>query len=110
MYSVSTVHIGHAHFADARAGAFQAIGCTKAGANPQIHLSLSTHPSADPEFYALWNTVQQFRRNIPPELLDATLAPTAVVPTRKRKTRPGGSANYPSGDHMLGIQGRWNIL
>ena len=90
MYSVSTVHIGNAHFVDARAGAFQAIGGTKAGANPQIHLSLTTHPSADPEFFALWNTAQQFRRNIPPELLDATLAPTAVVPTRKRKPSPGG--------------------
>ena len=90
MYAVSTVHIGSAHFVDARAGAFQAIGGTKAGANPQIHLSLTTHPSADPEFYALWNTVQQFRRNIPPELLDATLAPTAVVPNRKRKPGPGG--------------------
>ena len=90
MYSVSTVHIGSAHFIEARAGAMQAIGCTKAGANPQIHLSLTTHPSADPEFFALWNSVQQFRRNIPPELLELTLAATATTPSRQRKPGPGG--------------------
>ena len=90
MYSVSIVHVGNAHFADARAGAFQAIGGAKAGANPQIHLSLTTHPTADPEFFALWNTVQQFRRNIPPDLLDTTLAVAAVVPKRQRKPGPGG--------------------
>jgi len=90
MYAISTVHVGNAHFIDARAGAFQAIGGTKAGANPQIHLSLTTYPTADPEFYALWNTVTQFRRNIVPELVDVTLAPAAVVPSRKRKPGPGG--------------------
>ena len=42
MYAISTVHIGPAHFTDARAGAFQALGNTKAGANPQIHLALTT--------------------------------------------------------------------
>ena len=29
MYSISTVHIGNAYFVDARAGAFNALGCTK---------------------------------------------------------------------------------
>ena len=90
MYSISTVHIGNAYFVDARAGAFNALGCTKAGANPQIHLSLTTHPTADPEFYALLNTVLQFRRNVAPELMDLTLAAAAVTTARKRKPGPGG--------------------
>ena len=90
MYAISTVHIGNAIFVDARAGAFNALGCTKAGANPQIQLSLMTNPTADPEFYALITTVLQFRRNIPVELLDLTLAPAATIPSRKRKPGPGG--------------------
>ena len=90
MYAIATVNIGNSYFVDARAGAFNAIGCTKAGANPQIHLSLITHPTADPEFYALLSSVLQFRRNIPVELLDLTLAPAAITPARKRKPGPGG--------------------
>ena len=90
MYAIATVHIGNSYFVDARAGAFNAIGGTRAGANPQIHLSLITHPTADPEYFALLTTVMQFRRNIPAELLDLTLAPAAVTPARKRKPGPGG--------------------
>jgi len=90
MYAISTVHIGPAHFVEARAGAFNALGLTKAGANPQIFLSLVSNPMTDPEFYALWITVTQFRREIPPELLDVTLAPSAAVPPRLRKPGPGG--------------------
>ena len=90
MYAIATVHIGNAVFVDARAGAFNALGCTKAGANPQIHLSLVANPTADPEFYALLSTVLQFRRNIPAELLDLTLAPAAITPARRRKPGPGG--------------------
>ena len=90
MYAIATVHIGNSFFVDARAGAFNALGCTKAGANPQIHLSLITNPTADPEFFALIPTVLQFRRNIPVELLDLTLAQAAITPARKRKPGPGG--------------------
>ena len=89
MYAISTVHVGNAHFVDARAGAFQALGLTKAGANP-LTLSLVTPPMTDPEFYAMWISVTQFRRQIPEELLDVTLAPSAAVPPRLRKPGPGG--------------------
>ena len=90
MYAIATVHIGNSFCVDARAGAFNALGCTKAGANPQIHLSLITNPTADPEFFALIPTVLQFRRNIPVELLDLTLAQAAITPARKRTPGPGG--------------------
>ena len=90
MYSIATVHIANAYFVDARAGAFNALGCTKAGANPQIQLSLTTHPTADPEYYALFSTVLLFRRNITPELMDLTLSAAAILPARKRKPGPGG--------------------
>ena len=89
MYGVATVHIGPSHFIDARAGAFNALGCTKAGANPQIHF-LTTSAITDPEFYALWHTVVQFRRQMPQDLCDPTLSHAAARSARKRKPGPGG--------------------
>ena len=90
LYSGSIVHIGPAHFDEARAGAFKAIGLQKSGANAQIFLSLVANVGTDPEFYALWNSVTQFRRHIAAELLDITLQQAAVTPPRQRKPGPGG--------------------
>ena len=90
LYSGSIVHIGPAHFDEARAGAFKAIGMQKSGANAQLFLSLVANVGTDPEFFALWNSVTQFRRHISEELLDITLQQAAVTPPRKRKPGPGG--------------------
>ena len=90
LYSGSIVRIGPAHFDEARAGAFRAIGLQKSGANAQIFLSLVANVGTDPEFYALWNAVTQFRRHISDELLDVTLQQAAVTPPRQRKPGPGG--------------------
>ena len=94
---LATCHVCHLHsahwcrtFAEARAGAFNALGGTKAGANPQIHLALTTSTITDPEFYALWQSVLHFRRHIHPDMLDLTLGPAAVVSAKKRKPGPGG--------------------
>ena len=89
MYGVATVHFGPAHFTDASAGAFNALGCTKAGASPQLHF-LTASACTDPEYFALWHTVLQYRRQMTQELNDLTLAPAAVQPARKRKPGPGG--------------------
>jgi hypothetical protein len=90
MYAISTVHLCNSHFVEAPAGAMNALGLTKAGANPQIHLSLTCSPLSDPDFYSIWMTVSQFRRHINPELVDVTLAPSATVAARKQKPGPGG--------------------
>jgi len=90
LYSGSIVHIGPAHFDEARAGAFKAIGMQKSGANAQIFLALVANVGTDPEFYALWNSVTQFRRHIEEDMLDVTLQQAAVTPPRKRKPGPGG--------------------
>ena len=90
MYAISTVHAGPAHFTDARAGAMQVLGATKAGANPQLHLALTTSAITDPESYAFWNSVMQFRRHIPPDLVDLTLAQAAATTSSKSKPGPGG--------------------
>ena len=90
LYSGSIVHIGSAHFDEARAGAFKSLGLQKSGANAQIFLSLVAPTATDPEFYALWNSISQFRRHIPVELMDITLYQAAVTPARRRKPGPGG--------------------
>ena len=90
LYSGSIVHIGPAHFDEARAGAFKALGLQKSGANAQIFLSLVAATISDPEFYAMWNAVSQFRRHITEDLLDVTLHQAAVTPPRRRKPGPGG--------------------
>ena len=90
LYSGAIVHIGKAHFDEARAGAFRALGLQKSGANAQVFLSLMAPAQSDPEFYALWHSVTQFRRHIPEELVDLTLYHAAITPARKRKPGPGG--------------------
>ena len=90
LYSGAIVHIGPAHFDEARAGAAKAIGMQKSGANAQIFLSLVANVSSDPGFFALWNAITQFRRHMVEELLDVTLQQAAVTPPRKRKPGPGG--------------------
>ena len=90
LYSGAIVHIGRAHFDEARAGAFKALGMQKSGANAQVFLSLMSPPLSDPEFYALWHAVAQFRRHIPEEMIDITLYQAAITPARKRKPGPGG--------------------
>ena len=90
LYSGAIVHIGRAHFDEARAGAFRALGLQKSGANAQVFLALMAPTLSDPEFYALWHAVTQFRRHIPDDLVDLTLSQAAVTPARKRKPGPGG--------------------
>ena len=78
LHAGSIVHIGNAHFDEARAGAEKALGMQNSGTNAQIILAPTTDTMAD---YTLWNAVSCFRRHMNPEL---------VTPSRKRKPRPAG--------------------
>ena len=89
-YSGSIVHIGSAHFDEARAGACKALGLQKSGANARLFLALMAPALTDPEFYASWNAVAQFRRHIPGELVNITLHQAALTPARKRKSGSWG--------------------
>lgn len=61
-YSAAVVPIGSDHFNKLRTKAMNSLKWSKKGASPLIQLSLVSHPSSDPGFHVLWETIQAFRR------------------------------------------------
>eukprot|EP00435_Cladocopium_sp_Y103_P021973 s4782_g5.t1 len=90
LHAASTVHVGPAHFDNARAQAMQAVGLTKMGANPQLQFALVCHPLSDPEFYATWDSISQARRHAEPTIFNANLACAAQMEITKVKPGPAG--------------------
>eukprot|EP00435_Cladocopium_sp_Y103_P065405 s797_g27.t1 len=90
LHAASTVHIGPAHFDSARAHAMQALGLSKMGANPQIQLALINHPMSDPEFFVVWDSIMQARRNAQTEIFNLLLTYAAQTAPTKVKPGPAG--------------------
>ena len=62
LHGVASVHMSDDHFVHLRTGAMQGLGEHSAGTSPLIHMSLVEHPTLDPQFVSIWNTVLIFRR------------------------------------------------
>ena len=58
LHGISSANVGDENFEPLRTGALRALGEHHNGTSPIIHLSLVEHPSHDPAFNALWQTVQ----------------------------------------------------
>ena len=65
MHGVSSANIGDENYEPLRTGAVRALGEHHNGTSPIIHLSLVEHPSHDPAYHALWQTVSDARNHIP---------------------------------------------
>ena len=91
LHGISTVTLNDHVFASLRAGAFQALHLDRWGSNSQIHLSLVEKPLCDPEFFALWNSLMQFRTHASVDLSAKVFALSAAVPSRNRKPGPCGA-------------------
>ena len=91
LHGISTVTLNEHIYASLRAGALQALRFDRCGANSQIHLSLVEKPLCDPEFFALWNSLTQFRAHASEEISSKVFSLAAEVPPRNRKPGPYGS-------------------
>lgn len=91
LHGISTVTLNDQIFTSLRSGAFQSLRLDRWGANSQIHLSLVEKPLCDPEFYALWNSLVQFRVHAIEEVSSKVFSLAAEVPPRNRKPGPYGT-------------------
>ena len=60
LHGISITNLGRSHFQSLRTGAMKGLNVAKVGANPCLHLCLHD-PQADPEFFALYQTVRECR-------------------------------------------------
>lgn len=90
LHGSSIVHLGPKHFETMRTNACRAIGVSRAGANPQIQLSLLEHPVVDPECIVIMDSILQCRRNDNGDLLTFALQQCALVPDKQKKPGPAG--------------------
>ena len=65
LHGSSSVSIGDENYEPLRTGATRALGQHHNGVSPIIHLSMVEHPSHDPAYYTLWQTVSDVRNHVP---------------------------------------------
>ena len=61
LHAISSAHVGDCHFSALRTGVMQAIAQNAMGSSPTIQLSLIENPLTDPQCFAIWQTVSDFR-------------------------------------------------
>ena len=61
LHAISSAHVGDCHFSTLRTGVMQALSQDAMGASPIIHLSIIEQPLTDPQCYAIWQTLIDFR-------------------------------------------------
>eukprot|EP00435_Cladocopium_sp_Y103_P066720 s4_g29.t1 len=90
LHGSSTVYIAYAHLEKARAGAMDALGLTKMGAQPQLQFALASPSITDPEFYILWDAIAQLRRHVNEYTFDWVMVQALETEPSKRKPGPVG--------------------
>ena len=60
LHGIASVHLGSEHYGHLRTGALRGMKSARVGANPMLHLT-SWSPLADPEFWAIVDTVRDAR-------------------------------------------------
>ena len=83
-HGVASVHLGLDIFDTQRTAVMRGLNIHHSGTSPRLQLSLIEFPTADPEFYTIWRTVLEFRRNVTCEaacpILDALVDHPQIRP------------------------------
>ena len=61
LHGIASAHLGTHHFDEMRTQAIRCLMDQSPGTSPLALFSLCVHPSADPGFFAVWDTVQDLR-------------------------------------------------
>ena len=99
LYAASLCHVGRQHFSGLRAGAMKALGHSRPGANPTLHLSLVEHPGHGPEYVATLASVLDLRYHGSYESVGHVLDWLSSEP---RKVEPGPCRVMLDRIHRLG--------
>ncbi len=86
-HGIASVHLGLDHYESQRTLALRGLGLQHSGTSPKLQLSLVEFPTADPEFYAIWRTIQEFRKNVSVEAASPILDELTIRP--KLRPPPG---------------------
>ena len=84
LHGIASAFVGTTHFDELRTAALRSLGEHKPGVSPILHLSMVSHPSADPGFFAIWNTLLETRKYLTCE----AASPILNDACRSFKTRP----------------------
>lgn len=90
LHSIPIVHMHRGRFTHLRSEACDAIYSFKSGANSQLQLALIDDPRSDPEYFASWQSVLQFRRQAKADIVAPLMREIAETPPRQRKPGPLG--------------------
>ena len=88
LHGISSVHLGTAHFQIPRTKAVRSFSDPTPGTSPLATLSLCEHPRLDPEFFALWSTLLDFRALTTRDSAHMMLT-SASAPTDRVRPHPG---------------------
>ena len=88
LHGVSSVHLAAGHFDQLRTQAVRGFADQTPGTSPVAILSLSNHPRLDPEFFALWSTILDFRTQTSLDRVKDTLD-LVSQPTSRVRPAPG---------------------
>ena len=84
LHGISSASIGDENYEPLRTGAVRALGEHHNGTSPIIHLSLVEHPSHDPAFRALWQTVIDTRNNVSKTVAEFIITKLAQASNRQK--------------------------
>ena len=87
-HGIASVHLGLDHFDTQRTMAIRGLCLQHSGTSPKLQLSLIEFPTADPEFYTIWRTVQEFRKNVTVEAATPILDELTARPQLRPPTGP----------------------
>ena len=88
LHGVSSAHLGDKWFEDMRTNTMRSLQEHKPGCSPLIHLSMIEHPSADPGYHAVWQTVLQCRHYMRPEVCVPQFSRLATLNRKKPEVGP----------------------
>ena len=88
LHGVSSVHLGSHHFDSLRTHALRGLVDQTPGTSPTAFLALCEHPSLDPEFHSIWDTVKDFRVLTNYDAVGPMLE-CCVQPTTRVRPAPG---------------------
>ena len=91
LHGIASAHLGSQHFDKLRTCAVTALNEHSPGVSPIVHLSLVEHPTFDPEFNAIKNTVSLCRSSLGRDQVEPILTQLWLDDTRKRP-KPGPSS------------------
>ena len=90
LHAAPATHVSDPLYTKLRSGAINGLRLRQAGVNPSLVLELWCHPTHDPEYYALLQSLRMLRKEISIDHASAIMPEVALTPRRQRLPGPIG--------------------